>query len=138
LKGDAFRVEQLAQTLVADVLYHLLLDQVLSELGQAPRREREVVVSRARERDPLDLGALGLGVLGRAPTAIAGIERVEAVSVEVADHVTHTVSAREGDPGDLGGVHALGGEQDHLRPAPGHDRARAAAHRSQQPVALLV
>lgn len=109
LKGDAFRVEQLVQALVADVLYHLLFDQVLGELGQAPGRERQVVIARARERDLLDLAALGLGVLRRAPATVAGIEGIEAIGVEVADYVADTVRARERDPRDLGRVHALGG-----------------------------
>jgi hypothetical protein len=45
LKGDAFLAEQRAQALVADVVDHPLGDQEVGELGQAPGREGQAVLS---------------------------------------------------------------------------------------------
>ena len=53
------RVEQDAQALVADVVDHPLGDQEVGQFGQAPGRERQVVLGRFRLRDLLDLAPLG-------------------------------------------------------------------------------
>ena len=68
----------------------------------------------------LDRSALGQGEGRRAAAAVARVQRVEPVEVEVVHHVADPVGAGEGDLGDLGDVHALGAEQHHLRPPPGH------------------
>nr|WP_242675749.1 hypothetical protein [Streptosporangium minutum] len=55
LKRDAFLVEQDARALVADVVDYSLSDQELRQLGQAPGRERQVMLGRLRLGDLLDL-----------------------------------------------------------------------------------
>ena len=68
LKRDALLAQQSAQALVGDVRDHPLGDQVVGELGQAPRRERPAEIGRDRHRDPLDLPPLGsVNVGGRPP-----------------------------------------------------------------------
>jgi hypothetical protein len=57
LKGDAFLAEQRAQALVADVVDHPLGHQELRQLGQAPGRKRQAMLSRLRLGDLLDLAA---------------------------------------------------------------------------------
>jgi hypothetical protein len=44
---------------VTDVLDHPLSDQKVGELRQTPGRERQIVIGRTRQRDLLDLLALG-------------------------------------------------------------------------------
>jgi hypothetical protein len=81
---------------------------VLAELGERPRRERQVVIGRAAERDLFDLAAL-LGVeLRWSPARVLRVERVEPVSVEVVDHLAGAVLGGEPESGDLGDVHLLG------------------------------
>ena len=70
LKGDALLAEQRAQALVADVVDHPLGDEELGQLGQAPRRERQVVVHRPRQGELLDLLALGQRELRRPSTGV--------------------------------------------------------------------
>jgi hypothetical protein len=123
LKGDAFLAEQVPQALMADVVDHPLSHQELGQLGQAPRRERQPVVLRAGQGDLLDLLALGQRERRRAPSGIARVQRLEAVGVEVVDHVSHPVWARESHRGDLLDVHALSRQQHHLGPTPRHDRS---------------
>ncbi len=137
LKGHALLAQQRAQPLVADVLDHPLINQVVAQLGEAPGRERQVVVRGPGERDPLDLVALLVGELRRPPTPVTRIQRLEPVDVEVVDHIADPVLAGECHPRDLRHVHRLRGEQHHLRPTPGHDRPRPATKDPQQPVALV-
>jgi hypothetical protein len=47
LKRHALLAEQDPQALVADGVDHPLGDEVVGQLGQAPRRERQVVIARA-------------------------------------------------------------------------------------------
>jgi hypothetical protein len=61
LKRHALLAEQKTENFVADVVDHPLCDEVLAELGERPRRERQVVIGWAAERDLFDLAAL-LGV----------------------------------------------------------------------------
>jgi hypothetical protein len=138
LKGHALLSEQGPKSLVADVVDHPLGDQELRQLRQAPCRERQVVVGRARQRDLLDVPSLAQGELGRPPSGVAGVQRVEAVVVEVVEDLPHPVLGGECHLGDLADVHALSAEQHHLGAAPGHHRARAAAHDPKQTVALVV
>ena len=49
---------------MADVVDHPLGDQEVGQLGQAPGRERQVVVGRSGQRDP---GEVVTGVMDRAP-----------------------------------------------------------------------
>ena len=86
LKGDALLAEEHAEALVADVVDHPLGDEELGQLGQAPGREGQTVVDRARQGDLLDLAALGQGEGGRPAPGVAGHEGVEAVLVEVVQH----------------------------------------------------
>jgi hypothetical protein len=58
---------------------------------QAPGREGQVMVDRARQRDLLDLAPLGQGEGGRPPTGIAWVQGVEPVEVEVVQHLTDPV-----------------------------------------------
>src|SRR5712691_7717225 len=88
LKADAFLVEQLPQPLVGDVVDHPLGDEVVSELGQAPGRKGLAKVGRDAERDLLDLLPLWQGEGARTAAPVARIERIEAVPVEVMDHLT--------------------------------------------------
>jgi hypothetical protein len=46
------------------------------------------VIGRAGERDPLDLLGIGQRECRRPPTAIARIERIQAVGIEVVDDLT--------------------------------------------------
>ena len=138
LKGDTLLAQQRAQPLMADVLDHPLGDQEVGQLRQAPRRERQVVVGRARQRDPLHLLALGQRERRRAPTPIARVQRVKAIRVEVVDDVANAISAGEGDLGNPRGIHALSRQQHHLGSPPRHHRAAAPTHDPQQPVALVV
>ena len=86
---------------MADVVDHPLSDQELGQLGQAPRRERQVVVLRAGQRHLLDLpGAAASVNVGGRPPAYFGCQRVEAVGVEVVDHLPDPVLGGEGDLGD--------------------------------------
>jgi hypothetical protein len=96
------------------------------------------VVLRAGQRELLDLAALRQGEHGRAAAAVARVQRVEPVSVEVVQHVAGPVLGRESHLGDLGHRHLLGGEQDHLCSSPGDHRTAGATHDPQQPVALVV
>jgi hypothetical protein len=118
LKGHALLAEQHPQALVADVVDHPLGDQEVGQLAQAPGRERQPVVGRAGQRQLLDLAALGQGEDGWAAAAVARVQRIKAVGVEVVDDVADPVGAGEGHLGDLGYGHPLGAQQDHLRPPP--------------------
>jgi hypothetical protein len=60
------------------------------------------VILRAGQRELLDLAALRQGEPGRAAAAVARVQRVEPVSVEVVQHVADPVLGREGHLGDLG------------------------------------
>jgi hypothetical protein len=72
LKGHALLVEQGPEALVADVLDHPLGDQEVGQLVQAPGGERQAMVLWTRQRDLLDLPALGQGEGGGPATAVAG------------------------------------------------------------------
>jgi hypothetical protein len=120
LKGDAFLAEQDAQALVADVVDHPLGDQEVRQLGQAPGRKRQVVFGRLGLRDLLDLAPLGQGEGPGPASLVLRIQGVEAVGVEVVDHIPDPVRAGERHFGDLRHRHALGGQQDHLGTSPGH------------------
>jgi hypothetical protein len=47
LKGDTLLAEQPAKAFVADVVDHPLSDQEVGQLGQAPGRERQLVIGRS-------------------------------------------------------------------------------------------
>jgi hypothetical protein len=138
LKGDAFLAEQDAKPLVADVVDHPLSHQELRQLGQAPGGKRRAVLAGMAPGDLLDLAALRQGELRRPAAFALGVERAEPIGVEVADHVPDPVLAGERDLRDRGRVHALGGEQDHLRPPPGHHRPAAPADDPHQTPAFVI
>jgi hypothetical protein len=138
LKGHALLAEQEPQALMADVVDHPLSDQELGQLRQRPGRERQVMVDRPGQGDLLDLAPLGQSEGRQTATAVARIQGVEPVQVEVVQHVADSVGAGEGDLSDLADVHALGAEQHHLGAPPSHHRPRAPPHDPQQPVALVV
>ena len=123
---------------MGDVCDHPLGDQVVGQLGQAPGRKRLIEVLRVRERDPLDLLALGQRERRRPSALVARVERVEAVAVEVVDHLADGVGIGEDDLADRRRRHALGREQHDLRAPPRHHRARRPAHDPQQPLTFLV
>jgi hypothetical protein len=123
---------------VADVVDHPLGDQELRQLGQAPGGERQVMVLGTRQGELLDRSALGQGERRRAATAVARVQRVEPVGVEVVQHVADPVGAGEGDLGDRRHGHALGAQQDHLGSPPGHHRPGRAPQDPQQPLPFLV
>jgi len=54
-KGHALLSEQDPKALVADVVDHPLGDQEVGQLGQAPGRERQVMIGRTGQRELLDL-----------------------------------------------------------------------------------
>jgi hypothetical protein len=54
---------------MADVVDHPLGDAEVGQLGQAPRRKRQVVIGRPRQRDLLDRLALRQRELGGRPPA---------------------------------------------------------------------
>ena len=108
---------------MADVVDHSLGDQELRRL---------------RLGDLLDLPALREGELRPMAAAVARIERVEPVGVEVVDHVANVILAGERHSGDVGDVHGLGGEQHHLRSSPGHHRPCTPAHDPHQAFALVI
>jgi hypothetical protein len=110
LQGHALLAEQEPQALVADVVDHPLSDQELGQLRQRPGRERQVMVDGPGQGDLLDLAPLGQGEGRRTATAVARIQGVEPVQVEVVQHLADPVGAGEGDLSDLADVHALGAE----------------------------
>jgi len=138
LKGDALLTEQDPQALVADVVDHPLSDKELRQLRQAPGGKRQVMLARPGLGDLLDLPPLRQGELRRAAAPVPRVQRAEPISVEVPDHITHPVLAGERDLRDRGHVHALGRQQHHLRPPPGHHRAGTAAHDPHQAPALII
>jgi hypothetical protein len=71
LKADAFLAQKLPEPLVGDVRHHLLSDQVVGQLGQAPGRERLPEIGRDAQRDPLDLLPLRQGERARPTAAVA-------------------------------------------------------------------
>jgi hypothetical protein len=93
-----------------------------------PRRERQVVIHRAGQRDLLDRLSLTQRERSRPPSRVPRVERLEPVIVEIVDHIPDPVRARDRHPGDLGDVHPLRGEQHHLRSPPRHHRPRATPH----------
>jgi len=108
LKRHALLTEQNPQALMADVFDHPLGDQELGEFGQTPRRERQTMISRPRQRHLADLATLGQRERRRPATAIAGIQRIEPIGIEVVDHRSDPVLRRKRHPGDPGHVHPLG------------------------------
>jgi hypothetical protein len=70
--------------------------------------------------------------------AVLRVQRAEPVGVEVPDHVPDPVLAGERHLRDGRRVHALRGQQHHLRPPPCHHRASTAAHDPHQPLALVI
>jgi hypothetical protein len=138
LKGDALLAEQDAQALVADVVDHPLGDQEVRQLGQTPGRERQVALGRLGLRDLLDIAPLGQRERLGPAALVLRIQRLEAVGVEVVDHIPDPVVAGERHLGDLCHGHALRGQQHHLGPPPGHHRPGAPADDPQQPSALVV
>ena len=83
LEGHLFGAEQLQQAFMADVVDHPLSDQEVGQLGQAPGRERQTVICGTGKGDLLDLLALRQREDRWAAARVLGIERVEAVGVEV-------------------------------------------------------
>jgi hypothetical protein len=77
--------------------------------------------------DLLDLVPLRQRERLRPSSFVLRVERVEAVGVEVVDHIADPVVAGERHLGDLRHAHALGGQQHHLRAPPGHHRPGASA-----------
>jgi hypothetical protein len=128
LKGHALLAEQAPQALVAGDRRPPLSDQELGQLRQRPGRERQVMVDGPGYGELGDRSALGQGEGRRTATAVARVQGVEPVQVEVVQHVTDPVGAGEGDLGDLADVHALGAEQDHLGAPPGDHRPGAPPH----------
>jgi hypothetical protein len=100
LKRESLRAKELAQTFMADVVDHPLGDQEVGQLGQAPGRERQVMIHRPGQSDLLDLRALRQGERRGTPAGIAREQAVEPVDVEVVDHIPDPVRAGERDPGD--------------------------------------
>jgi hypothetical protein len=80
LKGHAPLTEQAPEPLVADVV-DPLGNQEPGQLGQAPGRERQVMIDRTRQRDLLDLAPLGQGEAVRPATGIARVQGVEPIQV---------------------------------------------------------
>jgi len=76
---------------VADVVDHPLGDEELGQLGQAPGGKGQVVIHRPRQGDLLDLPTLGQGELGGPAAGVFGGQRVEAVVVEVVEHLTDSI-----------------------------------------------
>lgn len=138
MKTDVFLTQQLPEPFVGDVVDHLLGDQVVGELGQAPGRKRLAKIGGDAERDPLDRLPLRQREGARPATPVAWIERVEPVTVEVVDYLAHRVRIAEDDLGDPRRRHPLRRQQHDLRPPPGNDRAAAATDHPQQSIALLV
>jgi hypothetical protein len=120
LKGHTLREEQHPKPLVADVVDHPLSHQEVRQLGQRPRRKRQVVILWSAQGELFDLASLRQGERGGTATAIARVQRIEAVEVEVVDHVPDPVSTGEGHLGDAWHGHALRRQQDHLRAPLGH------------------
>jgi hypothetical protein len=116
---------------MADVLHHPIGDQELRQLGQAPRRKRQPMVTGVGLRDLLNLAALREGELRRPSALVLRIQRAEPIGVEVTDDVADPVFAGERHARDRGHVHALRGQQHHLRPPPGHHRPRPPPHDPQ-------
>ncbi len=138
LKGDVLRAKQLAQPLVGDVLDHPLGDQEVGQLGQTPGRKRQPVLDRLGRGDLFDLPPLREGERRRPTTLVPGVQGVKPMVVEVVDHIPDTVFAGKSHLGDLAGAHALGRQQHHLRPPPGHHRPAAPADDTQQPASLIL
>jgi hypothetical protein len=138
LKGHALLAEQDPQALVADVVDHPLGDQEVGQLGQAPGRKWQAVLGRLGLGDLLDVAPLGQGERPGPAALVLRVERLEAVGVEVVDHVPNPVRAGERHLGDLRHVHALRGQQHHLRPPPGHHRPGASADDPQQAPPLVI
>jgi hypothetical protein len=136
LKRHALLSEQDPEALMADVVDHPLGDQELGQLGQAPGRKGQVVVLRAGKCHLLDGLALGKGELRRTATGVLRGQGVEPVGVEVVDHLTHPILGSEGDLGDGGDVHGLGGPQHDLGSSPSDDRPRSSSHDPEELVAL--
>src|ERR1022692_3325853 len=138
LKGGAFLSEQDPQALVADVVYHPLSHHEIGQLGQAPGGERQVMLGRLGLGDLLDLPPLAQRELRRMAALVLRVKGAEPVGVKVADHIADPVLAGEGHLRDRGDVHALSGQQHHLRPPPGHHRPAAPADDPHQPPALII
>jgi hypothetical protein len=117
---------------------HPLSHQEVGQLGQAPGGKRQVILGRLRLGGLLDLPPLAEGELRRAAALVPGIQRAEPVGIEIPDHVPDPVLAGERDLGDRGHVHALSGQQHHLRPPPGHHRPAAAADDPHQPPPFVI
>src|SRR5262249_47769376 len=66
------------------------------------------------------------------------VQGSEPIGVEVVDHITDPVLAGERHLRDPSNVHALGRQQHHLRPPPGHHRPTIPAHDPHQPTALII
>jgi hypothetical protein len=62
---------------MADVVDHPLRDEELGQLGQAPRRKRQIVLPRAGQGDLLDRLTLRQRERRRATTGILRIQRLE-------------------------------------------------------------
>jgi hypothetical protein len=107
LKGHALFAQQQAKPFMANVLDHPLSDQELSELGQAPGGESQAVVHGTGKSNLFHLAPFAQGELGRVATAIARVQGLKAVDVEVVDDFPHPVGAGEGHFGDPGHVHVL-------------------------------
>ena len=84
LKADALLAEQHPQPLVADVVDHPLSHQEVGQLGQAPRRKRQVVITRPGLGDLLDLPPLTRGELRRAAAVVLRVQRGEPVGAPAA------------------------------------------------------
>ena len=106
--GDAFLAEQRTQPLVADVIDHPLSDHELRQLGQAPRRERQIMLRWPGLGDLLHLAPLEQVNFQRARAAVLRIQGTEPVGAKVPDHIPDPVLTGERHPGDRRRVHALG------------------------------
>ena len=120
LKGDAFLAEQHPQALMADVVDDPLSDQELGQLVQAPGRKRQAMLSWPGLGELPGLPPLARRELRRPPACVLRVPGAEPVGVEVTDHIADPILAGERHLRDPGHVHALGRQQHHLRPPPGH------------------
>ena len=109
-----------------------------ASFDRRPRRERQVMIARPRQRDLLDLSALRQRERRRATTRVLRGQRVEPVGVEVVDHRPDPVLGRERDLRDRRHVHPLRGPQHDLGSPPPHHRPRPSPHDRQQLPALVV
>ena len=137
LPGDPAFAQYPAQGLAADGGDHVLLDQVLGELGQAPGGERgDLPVAGGRPGDQADvLTHLAADRPGASPAPF-WVQGLEPPLVERVDDVAHLVGADLHQRGDVRHRLALRGHHHHDRPPQLHRILRGPAD-PLQPTTLL-